>query len=249
MKTRTMTVGDILEGARAPYSHMDEKDARLFYSTMNALLVYANERLHVIRPERLHERPNAPLMLYTHGGQVAEELWKNRRIVEDFVSDNPAGLSDEQLECASQWRHALRDMFTAVDANADRAIFMNRDRLFAVGASQDPADSHVHHIPSLMLLTLLPFKGGIVTDGKASSPTERPSTCRRGQRHGRSPSLPSSCATCAHCPSWRPQSSSWPTQVKSRTARTASLEASRRRSIVALQAGFSPSPRSAEHGP
>ena len=166
MKTRTTTVGDILEGARAPYSHMDEKDARLFYSTMNALLVYANERLHVIRPERVHERPDTPLMLYTHGGQVAEELWKNRRIVEDFVSDNPAGLSDEQLECASQWRHALRDMFTVVDANADRAIFMNRDRLFVVGASQDPADSHVHHIPSLMLLTLLPFKGGIVTDGK-----------------------------------------------------------------------------------
>lgn len=174
MKTRTITVGDILEGARAPYSHMDEKDARLFYSTMNALLVYANERLHVIRPERVHERPDTPLMLYTHGGQVAEELWKNRRIVEDFVSGNPAGLSDEQLECASQWRHALRDMFTVVDADADRAIFMNRDRLFVVGASQDPADSHVHHIPSLMLLTLLPFRGGILTDGKTLHLSQEP---------------------------------------------------------------------------
>ena len=42
------------------------------------------------------------------------------------------------------------------------------------GASQDPADSHVHHIPSLMLLTLLPFKGGIVTDGKTIHLSPRP---------------------------------------------------------------------------
>lgn len=166
MQGRTITIGDVFREAHAPYSHMDEKDAELFYSTINVLLVYANERLHVIEPERLHERPGSPLMLYAHGGQVAEELWKNRQIVDDFVRDRPLGLSDAQLECAAQWRHALRDTFTVVDADADRVLFMNRDRLFVVGASQDPADSHVHHIPSLMLLTLLPFKGGIVTDGK-----------------------------------------------------------------------------------
>ena len=174
MQGRTFTIGDVFREAHAPYSHMDEKDAELFYSTINALLVYANERLRVIEPERLHERPGAPLMLYAHGGQVAEELWKNRQIVDDFVRDRPSGLSDAQLECAAQWRHALRDTFTVVDADADRALFMNRDRLFVVGASQDPADSHVHHIPSLMLLTLLPFKGGIVTDGKTLHLSQRP---------------------------------------------------------------------------
>lgn len=163
---RSKTVGDVLRNARAPYSHMDEADARLFYSTMNALLVYANERLHVVAPESLRERPENPVMLYENGGQVSEELWKHRALVDDFVRDNPLGLSERQLSVARPWRHALRDMFTVVDADEDRAIYMNDERLFVVGASQDPADAHVHHIPSLMLLTLLPFKGGIVTDGK-----------------------------------------------------------------------------------
>ena len=173
---RPRTVGDVFRSARAPYSHMDDEDARLFYSTMNALLVYANERLHVVASERLRERPENPDMLYENGAQVAEALWRHRALIEDFVRDNPLGLSRRQLETARPWRGALRDMFTVVDANEDRAIYMNQDRLFVVGAMQDPADAHVHHIPSLMLLTLLPFKGGIVTDGKTLHLSPQPAS-------------------------------------------------------------------------
>lgn len=168
------TIGEVFENASAPYSHMSDADARLFYSTMNALLVYTNERLHVVAPQRLRERPENPDMLYENGAQVAEALWRHRALIEDFVRDNPLGLSRRQLEVARPWRGALRDMFTVVDANEDRAIYMNQDRLFVVGAMQDPADAHVHHIPSLMLLTLLPFKGGIVTDGKTLHLSPRP---------------------------------------------------------------------------
>lgn len=168
------TVGDVLRRARAPYSHMDEKDSRLFYSTMNALLAYANERLGVVDPALLRERPENPWMLCEHGAQVSEELWRHRPIVDDFVRENPRGLSPEQLEVARPWRHAVRDMFTVVDADADRAVYMNRDRLFVVGASQDPADAHVHHVPSLMLLTLVPFGGGIVTSGITIHLSPRP---------------------------------------------------------------------------
>ena len=170
------TIGEVFENASAPYSHMSDADARLFYSTMNALLVYTNERLHVVAPQRLRERPENPDMLYENGAQVAEALWRHRALIEDFVRDNPLGLSRRQLETARPWRGALRDMFTVVDANEDRAIYMNQDRLFVVGAMQDPADAHVHHIPSLMLLTLLPFKGGIVTDGKTLHLSPRPAT-------------------------------------------------------------------------
>ena len=148
-----------------PYSHMDDDDARLFYTTLNALIVYANQRLGVVEPELLREREGAPCMIYHNGGQVADILWRNRWLVDDFVRENPMRLDEVHLRCARPWRHALRDMFTVVSASEDGATYMNRDHLFVVGASQDPADSHVHHIPSLMLLTLLPFRGGIVTSG------------------------------------------------------------------------------------
>ena len=159
-----------------PYSHMDDDDARLFYTTINALLVYANERLGVVDPTTLRERQGAPCMLYEHGGQVADALWRNRALVDDFVRDNPMHLSQEHLDCARPWRWALRDTFTVVDADVDSAVYMNRTHLFAVGASQDPADSHVHHIPSLMLLTLLPFKGGIVTSGMTIHLAQEPAS-------------------------------------------------------------------------
>lgn len=136
--SRQRTVGDVLLEARAPYTHMDEDDSRLFYSTMNALLVYANNRLNVVSPQRLRARPGDPCMLYENGGRVSEELWKHRALVDDFVRENPLGLSERQLEAARPWRHALRDMFTVVDADADRAIYMNQDRLFVVGGIPGP---------------------------------------------------------------------------------------------------------------
>lgn len=156
------------------YSHMSGADARLFYSTMHALLAYANERLGVVDPALLRERTEDACMLPVNGGRVSEELWKRRWLVDDFVRENPAHLPERQLEVARPWRWALRDMFCALAASEDRALYMNRDRIVVVGAMQDGADAHVHGTPSLMLLTLLPFKGGIVTDGKTLHLSPRP---------------------------------------------------------------------------
>lgn len=162
--------------ARPAFSHMDERDAELFYSTINALLLYANARLHVVDPRLLRERRGAPNMLFERGGEVSDALWKSRALVSEFVRENPLELSHAQLNVARRWRWALRDVFCAVAADADRAVYMNDERMFVVGAMQGGADEHVHSVPSLMLLTLLPFKGGIVTDGKTIhlSPAPQP---------------------------------------------------------------------------
>lgn len=165
-----------VSGVPVPYSHMGDDDARLFYTTINALIAYANRRLGVLDPALLREREGAPCMICHNGGRVADALWQNRWLVDDFVRENPMRLADAFLECARPWRHAVRDMFTVVGANADGAVYMNRDRLFVVGASQDAADAHVHRIPSLMLLTLLPFGGGIVTSGMTIHLAQEPAS-------------------------------------------------------------------------
>lgn len=148
-----------------PYSHMDEKDGELFYTTMNELLLYANRRLGLVDPALLRPCEDEQRLLL-NGALVAEALWRRRFLVDDFVRENPGGLGPEALDVARGWRHAVRDCFVCVGANADVAFYMNRDRIFAVGAMQDDADDHVRAIPSIDLLTLLPFKGGVVTDGK-----------------------------------------------------------------------------------
>ena len=165
MRKKSTGMLDSLD-VRPVYTHMDEGDAELFYSTINALLIYANSRLGVVDPTLLREREENPNMLFERGGEVSDALWKRRWLVSDFVRENPFDLSREQLDVAARWRWALRDQFCVVAADEDRAVYMNWDSMFVVGAMQDPADVHVHNIPSLMLLTLLPFKEGIVTDGK-----------------------------------------------------------------------------------
>lgn len=148
-----------------PYSHMDERDADLFFETLADLLTYANRRLEVVPADRVSLRSDSTSQL-DRGAAVSEALWTHRGIIDDFVRDNPAGLTSEQLEVVRPWRHAVRDAFTCIKADADSALYMNDRRVFAVGAMTRDADAFVHAIPSLTLLTLLPFKGGIVTDSK-----------------------------------------------------------------------------------
>lgn len=105
---------------------------------------------------------------------VSEELWRHRWIIDDFANTNPLGVARDHLEVARPWRHAVHDAFTCIDANEDYALYINDHRAFAVGAMRGNADAHVHDIPSLMLLTLLPFKGGVVTDGKTVHLSRRP---------------------------------------------------------------------------
>lgn len=148
-----------------PYSHMDDEDATLFYDTMAELLTYANQVLRLV---------DAPLVAL-HGGDerilgfgtvVSEALWQRRWVIDEFVSGNPLGVPTGHLRLAATWRHAVHDAFTCVAANADAMLCVNDERAFAVGAMCGNADGHVHAIPSLMLLTLLPFGDGIVTDSK-----------------------------------------------------------------------------------
>lgn len=148
-----------------PYSHMDERDADLFFDTLAALLTYANRRLEVVPEERVSLRGRDTSQL-DRAAAVSEALWTHRGLIDDFVHENPFGLDGQRLEIVRPWRYAVRDVFTCIKASADSALYMNDRRVFAVGALTRDADAFVHAIPSLMLLTLLPFKGGIVTDSK-----------------------------------------------------------------------------------
>lgn len=93
--SRQRTVGDILLEARAPYTHMDEDDSRLFYSTMNALLVYANNRLNVVSPQRLRARPGDPCMLYENGGRVSEGSGSTARSWTTSCGRTPSGSASD----------------------------------------------------------------------------------------------------------------------------------------------------------
>ena len=156
-----------------PYSHMNWDDACLVYSTLNELLTYANARLGIVKdvPIRID---GDDLERKHDAARVGEMLWRNRWLIDEFVDHDPAGLGPERLALAAQWRHAVRATLTVMAADCDYVLYMGDDALFVVGAMESGADFAVHSLPSLALVTLLPFRGGIVVDGKIIRLSDEP---------------------------------------------------------------------------
>lgn len=148
-----------------PYTHMSYEDGCLFYGIMNALLTFANAVLRIV-PDQEIMIDGGDRRRQDIGSLVSETLWRHPELVSMFVRSNPFGLTEECLKIAGSWVFAVRDLFVNVGADADAGLHLNESRVFAVGAMEHDADAFVHGIPSLDLLVLLPFKGGIVTDGK-----------------------------------------------------------------------------------
>lgn len=140
-------------------------DADLFYRTLDGVLTYANERLRLVERDKVTLCSESREEL-DDGGRVSDRLWLDRALVGEYVERNPYEVPEEQLDVAAPWRYALRDVFIIVRAAEDHILAMNRDALFCVERLEAPADRHVRAVPSLALLTLLPFKGAIVTDSK-----------------------------------------------------------------------------------
>lgn len=144
---------------------LTKEDGQLFYDTLDGLLTYANERLNIVDRKKVTLRSDSRAEL-DDGARVSERLWLNRHLVDEYVERNPYSVPESQLEAAGPWRHALRDAFIVVNADKDHLLVMNDDAIFNVNKLERDADCHVRAIPSLALLTLLPFKGAIVTDSK-----------------------------------------------------------------------------------
>ena len=72
------------------------EQADRFYTLINALLGYANERFEVVRELPL---PIVDLESQSKAALVAETLWDSVGIIDDFVRENPFDLPKRFLDC------------------------------------------------------------------------------------------------------------------------------------------------------
>lgn len=141
------------------------EDTKPFYQAMDHLLAYANKKLRTVDEE--HPTLCGPdRKAGVAGAVVSEQLWVRRWMVDDYVKTNPLQVSDAELEIVAPWRYAYRSAFVVVEATPDHLLLLDQDRAFCVRNVGIPADVGVRAIPCMAALTLLPFKGGIVTDSK-----------------------------------------------------------------------------------
>lgn len=147
--------------------------ARPFYRIMNSLLSYANAIIDISSSEDVRLDSRDPFEL-SEASLVLDALWENPDIVDEFVHHNPDGFGEDDLAIVRGWRHPLTDAFVFVDAEGDFATAMNTRRLFIVGSLNRRISSLVRAVPSLVVLTLLPYRGQIVTDGRVIHLSDHP---------------------------------------------------------------------------
>ena len=141
------------------------EDVAPFYQAMDNLLLYANEVLRVC-DEKHPTLCSEDRAAGEAGALVSERLWLNRWVVDEYVKKNPYQASTVELEIVAPWRHAYRGAFIVVRAAPDHLLLLDQNRAICAGNVGIRADAAVQCIPCVAGLTLLPFKGGIVTDSK-----------------------------------------------------------------------------------
>ena len=143
-----------------------------FFRLHRALIFYVNERLKVIpgkftKPEEIAvQSPEVRLKL-------RDALNANVDLIESFIAENPAHLSDDELDIVRSWRHMVTGKFYVFRELKNYTVFLTATApiiAYGVSALSQPFEDLVGpFLPVLTQAVLLPFKDKIVYDGLLSS--------------------------------------------------------------------------------
>ena len=139
-----------------------------FFKLHNALMFFANQRLNVL-PNKIATPKEFAVLPPNDRILVRDALNNNLTLIESFVTENPAHLTDDELDIVRSWRHLVADQFYIFRELKKYTVFLLATSpavAYGVLALSQPFEDLVG--PSLPVLTqtvLLPYKDGIVYDG------------------------------------------------------------------------------------
>jgi hypothetical protein len=148
--------------------NLSTEDTQLFYKLHWSLLAYANQHLKIMPPvasfEEVGKRPVEQIV------QVRNALHDNLDLLEQFVAENPAGFSPQELAIVASWRHMVKGDFYILRYLKPYAVFLSGQEpthLYGVLGLYDPIEKVTQSfpLPVLVKATLLPFREHIIYDG------------------------------------------------------------------------------------
>jgi hypothetical protein len=128
-----------------------------------------NRKLNVA-PEQFSQSTEYTSLPPQTRGNVRDALYGHRELIDEFIAENPAGLSPEELEIVAGWKHALVGRFYIFRYLKKYTIFLSAAdppyKAYGVLGLADPIEEVVGpNLPILANAVLLPFKGQIIYDG------------------------------------------------------------------------------------
>ena len=147
-------------------------ESNLFYDLYAALLSFVNQKLKVSVEQFSNAReytstpPEARVA-------VRDALFAHRELIDEFVKENPADLSTDQLEIVGSWKHAIVGKFYIFRYLAKYTVFLTSggapNKAYGVLGLTDPMEEVIGpNLPRLITAVLLPFQGKIIYDGLVS---------------------------------------------------------------------------------
>jgi hypothetical protein len=145
------------------------EEGKLFYKLFSALLGYVNRKLNLV-PEQFSVESEYTSLPPQTRGTVRDALYEHRELIDQFIAENPAGLSTDELKIVASWKHAIVGKFYIFRYLKKHTIFINISnkpyKAYGVLGLADPIEEVVSRpLPVLCNTVLLPFKGQIIYDG------------------------------------------------------------------------------------
>jgi hypothetical protein len=147
-------------------------ELELFFRLHRTLLFFVNQRLTVI-PETLASPEDFAALSPGVRLKVRDALTTNLALIESFVAENPARLSDDELDIVRSWRHLAAGRFYVFRELKKYTVFLSTTSpaiAYGVLALSQPFEELIGpYLPVMTQTVLLPFKDVIVYDGLMSS--------------------------------------------------------------------------------
>ncbi len=147
-------------------------EGKLFYDLYAALLSFVNRKLEVCSETFSDAREYASTPPEARVA-IRDALFDHRELIDEFVGENPARFSGDELEIVNTWKHALPDKFYIFRYLKKYTVFLTSggspNKAYGVLGLADPLEEVVgSSLPRLVTTVLLPFRGKIIYDGLVS---------------------------------------------------------------------------------
>ncbi|MEQ1906359.1 MAG: DUF6398 domain-containing protein, partial [Pirellulaceae bacterium] len=147
-------------------------ELELFFKLHRALMFFVNQRLKVI-PERIATPEEFAALSPEVRLKVRDALNANLDLIESFTAENPAHLSDDELDIVRSWRHLVTGKFYVFRELKKYTVFLSTTSpaiAYGVLALSQPFEDLIGpYLPVLTQTVLIPLKGVIVYDGLMTS--------------------------------------------------------------------------------
>jgi hypothetical protein len=135
-----------------------------FYAIWRPLILFVNRKL-AIEPSMLDAQVDEPWD-YRKVFPIREALWANDAVREEFIAENPAGLSADDLAIVDSWRYRVAGTFYVFRHLKKHSLLIQDkpENVYAVLGLASALEEMVPFTPCYVKAVLLPFGEPIIYD-------------------------------------------------------------------------------------